>query len=289
MNAPLPVAVQGDHRLSSQDANKLLAGIQIPPQPEIVRALLSERFNEVPDTRRIAGLISKDVGLAAVMLKTINSPLYGLRRQMQSIDQAVSLLGFNNVSTLTLGLSLRTNIKVEGIEHYWESASRTGQIAAMLARHLHLPLVEEAQLYGLFHDSAMPLLLQRFPDYSKTMHDIRQTNWVAITGLEDARHNTNHAIVGGLLASNWGLAEVLRDAITLHHDPLVFISDGIADEVKTLISLGHVAEMVEQTVSENLNDCAWEDFGTHSLSHLSLDVSELQDFMDKVHDRFGPH
>lgn len=290
MNAPASVLstapVSSGHQISPQDAKKLLGSIQIPPQPEIVRALLSERLSDEPDTRRIASLIAKDVGLAAATLKTVNSPYYGLRRQVQSIDQAVALLGFNNIGTLVMGMALRSSVKVEGIEQYWESAGRTGQIATLLARHLSIPMAEEAQLFGLFHDSAMPLLMQRFPEYRKTMQEIHQTGWIAITEMEDIRHNTNHAVVGGLLASNWGLSDTLRDAITLHHDPTVFISDDISHDVMTLIALGHVAEMVEQTFSKRLNDCAWEEFGASCMFHLMLKEDEIQEFMEAVRDRF---
>lgn len=291
MNAPADLAapVAGGRQLSPQETRKLLGSIQIPPQPEIVRAILAERLADEPDTPRIARLIAQDVGLAAATLKAVNSPLYGLRRQVQSIDQAVAYLGFTNVGALVMGMALRTGIKLDGLEHYWESAARTGEIAALLARTLRSPLVEEARLFGLFHDSAMPLLLQRFPEYRQTMRDLLGTGWIAVTELEDIRHNTNHAVVGGLLASNWGLSATLRDAIQLHHDATVFISEGISHEVMTLVALGHVAEMVEQTLSRRLNDCAWEEFGASCLFHLMLGTEELRDFIDQARERFEAH
>ncbi len=275
------------HQLNQAETHKLLSGIQIPPQPTIVRALIAERAKDDPDVGRIAQLISNDVGLSAAMLKAINSPYYGMRRKISSIPQAAALLGMKNIGSLVMGLALRASSPVQGIERFWESASRSAQLAGLLARKLGLGISDDAHLYTLFHDSAVPLLLQRFPEYRQTMTEMSKTGWVDITALEDARHNTNHAVVGGLLASNWGLPDTMRDAITLHHDKTVFASASLPREVINLIALGHVAEHVESMLSEHMNDSAWEEFGDHCLTHLLLEEEEMQEFIDAAKDLFG--
>ena len=275
------------HQLNHAEARKLLDSIQIPPQPEIVRALISERAKHDPDVKRIVRLISNDVGLSASVLKAVNSPYYGLRSKISSIQQAVALLGLKNIGTLVMGLALRASAPMEGIERYWESAGRSAELAGLLARKLGLNLVEHAHLYTLFHDSAMPLLLQRLPGYRETMKEMASAAWIGITALEEASHDTNHAVVGGLLASNWGLPETIRNAITLHHDITVFTDNHVPGDVTTLIALGHVAEHVETALSRDLNDCECEAFGESSLSHLLMGQDELQDFIDSARDLFG--
>ena len=275
------------HLLNQAETQKLVGTIKIPPQPEVVRALIIERANEEPDMGRITRLISKDVGLSAAVLKAINSPYYGLRGKISSIQQAAALLGLKNIGTLVMGLALRASTHVEGIERFWESASRSAELAGLLTRKLNLPLVEDAHLYTLFHDSAVPLLVQRFPDYRQTMRDMANTGWVEITALEDARHNTNHAVVGGLLAGNWGLPDHIRDAITLHHDYTVFLDDNLPSEVVTLIALGHVAEHVESSLSMQMNDSAWEEFGESCRFHLCMEEEDLRDFVESAKDLFG--
>ena len=275
------------HQLNQAETHKLLGNIQIPPQPEIVRAIIIERNSDDPDIQRIARLISKDVGLSAAVLKTINSPYYGLRNKVGSIMHAASLLGMKNIGTLVMGLALRACSPVAGMERYWESASRSAQLAGLLARRLVLGNAEDAHLYTLFHDSAMPLLMQRFPEYRQTMLDIAGLGWAEVTAHEDARHSTNHATVGGLLASNWGLPEHIRAAITLHHDITVFTDDNLPRNVVDLIAIGHIAERVENALSQQMNDSAWEEFGTSCHHHLLLGEEELQDFIDSAKELFG--
>ena len=285
--SPAAPAPPPKHQLNQAETHKLLGNIQIPPQPEIVRALIIERNSDDPDIQRIAQLISKDVGLSAAMLKAVNSPYYGLRSKIGSIAHAASLLGMKNIGTLVMGLALRASTPIAGMERYWESTSRSAQLASLLARRLALGNAEDAQLYTLVHDSAMPLLMQRFPDYRQTMREIVGLGWVEVTAHEDARHNTNHAAVGGLLASNWGLPDHIRMAITLHHDITVFIDEKLPRAVVDLIAIGHIAEHVENALSQQMNDSAWEEFGASCRNHLMLGEDELQDFTDTAKELFG--
>jgi HD-like signal output (HDOD) protein len=274
-------------QLNPQDTRKLVGSIQIPPQPEIVMALMSERASEDPDVQKIVRLINKDAGIAAAVLKTVNSPFYGLNRKLTSVQQAVSTLGMKNIGALVMGMALRNSVPVKGMDHYWTSTGRTAQFAQMLARSLGIRNTEEIQLYVLFHDSAMPLLLQRFPDYLDTMKRIPETPWVQITEMEDLRHNTNHVAVGGLLSRNWSLPEKVREAIQWHHDPVAFIGDTVSSEVRTLIAIGHVADHIEEVTSRQLSECAWEAFGEACLKHLMLGEVELQELMDSARDHLG--
>lgn len=273
--------------IQQADLRDLVGSIVIPPQPEIVRALFEERAKDDPNIPRLVQLIGNDVGLAAAVLKVVNSPFYGLRHKIASIDQAVAMLGLKNIGTLVMGLALRTSVKIEGIERFWESASRSAQLAHLLARRMALMQTQEAHLYVLFHDAAMPVLMQNLPAYRQTLQELGNTNWARVTDLEDARHNTNHAVVGGLLASNWGLPETIRDAITYHHDLSAFQDARLPAEVMNLIALGHVAEMFEGMITDDLNDCEWDAFGDACLAHLGLNGEEILELQDTARNFFG--
>jgi len=270
------------HQLEQQETRKLLESIQIPPQPEIVMALMSARNSEDPDIQKISRLISNDAGIAAAVLKTVNSPFYGLNRKLTSVQQAVSALGMKNIGALVMGLALRNSVPVAGMDEYWETTQRTSEYAVSLARQLGMRNIDEIQLYVLFHDSAMPLLLQRFPDYLDTMKSIPDTPWIQITDMEDNRHNTNHVAVGGLLARSWGLPDKIRLAIQWHHDMSAFVNESVSNEVRSLIAIGHVADHIQEMTSRRLNECTWEAFGEACLQQLMLGEAELQDFIDLV-------
>ena len=60
--------------LTQEQINKILQGIRIPAQPQILVDLQMEQAMPDPDIRQIARLISQDVGLSGTMLKFVNSP-----------------------------------------------------------------------------------------------------------------------------------------------------------------------------------------------------------------------
>ena len=93
--------------LTDEQIRSVLQGINVPAQPQIMVDLQMEQMAPEPDLRAIARLISQDPGLSGALLKTVNSPFYGLANRVASIQQAVNLLGCNTVINLINAQSIR--------------------------------------------------------------------------------------------------------------------------------------------------------------------------------------
>src|SRR5262249_39116975 len=91
----------------SPEAEQIVKSIGIPPCPALLAKLVREMRNDDPDFAKLGELIGSDVSLAAVLLKTVNSPFYGLRAKATSIRQALVFVGLRNVTQLVTGLLLR--------------------------------------------------------------------------------------------------------------------------------------------------------------------------------------
>lgn len=72
-----------------------------------VRRLNADREST---TRDMAQAISKDPPLLAKVLKTVNSPLYGFRGKIESIQHGVSLLGKDKIAAIILQQSFEENV-----------------------------------------------------------------------------------------------------------------------------------------------------------------------------------
>ena len=77
---PLPIGHLMALELSPEGIEKLLKGVTIPPRPALLLALDAELNSDDPDLKVIEALITKDIGVSAAMLRTLNSPLFGLSR-----------------------------------------------------------------------------------------------------------------------------------------------------------------------------------------------------------------
>ncbi|MCX7153623.1 MAG: HDOD domain-containing protein [Proteobacteria bacterium] len=93
--------IDGEKPSSAQideEARQIVIDIGIPPCPAILTRLLRDMREDEPDFAAIGKMLSSDMSLAASMLKTVNSPFYGLGRKATSIQQALALLGLQMAS-----------------------------------------------------------------------------------------------------------------------------------------------------------------------------------------------
>ncbi len=84
---------------------------QLPTLPVIAMKVLELTRREDVGVQEIANLIMNDPALASKILKTVNSPFYGLTKQVSTVSSALVILGLQAVKTLYLGFSLLTNLK----------------------------------------------------------------------------------------------------------------------------------------------------------------------------------
>ncbi len=75
--------------LNDQQIADLLRGVKIPPQPQIMVDLQFEQQSENCSIGRVCELISQDVGLSGTLLKTINSPFFGLPNKLPRSNKPV--------------------------------------------------------------------------------------------------------------------------------------------------------------------------------------------------------
>ena len=154
--------------LSQESADQILSGIKIPPRPSVLTELMEESRLENPDIQKIGQLIAKDVALSVGMLKLVNSSFYGVKRKVESPQQAAIILGVNNIKGIVTGLSLKGSYEpIEGLEAFWGHAELVANVCMVIANSLPGVPKESAYTFGLFRDCGIPLLMQRLPAYRK--------------------------------------------------------------------------------------------------------------------------
>lgn len=271
--------------IRTEDAEKILRGISIPPRPTVLSSFMQESSKPDPDFARIGKLINSDVSLSAAMLKTVNSPYFGLRQKITSASQAVVMMGLKNVVSIVSGLVLRNAIGGKGVslERFWDSSERVANYSAYIAKKLPGTVRDEAYTFGLFHNCGIPLLMQRFPDYMETLKLANAASDKSFLDVEDERHSTNHAVVGHLMAKNWLLPESISDAILHHHNFSIFTEDNsVSGATQTLVAVTCLAEHLNNTMEHLRDDPEWERVGQTVLDYLGFSNDELEDLKEEV-------
>jgi HD-like signal output (HDOD) protein len=270
--------------LTQEQIDSVLLGIKIPPQPQILVDLQIEQIMPDPDLNRIASLISRDVGLAGTILKVVNSPFYGLSNKITSVNQAVSLIGLDSVINIINGVSIKSEMSDETIMHmnrFWDTANDIAMIATNIAKQVGFPKPDLAYLLGLFHNSGVPLLMNRFANYLEVLEQFYSENSDRIIDVENALLNTNHAVVGYYIAKSWNLPRILCEAIAEHHNcKRHFLNQQQSEsEVKTLLAILKLAEHVcgsYRILGNQEIDHEWGLVGEEVLTHLGLGEYDLE-------------
>jgi HD-like signal output (HDOD) protein len=276
------------HAQESSVEDALLRSIRIPPRPSLLVDLQRELGAADPSPRSIARIIGSDVGMSGALLKLANSPFFGAARKAKSVEQAINFLGINQCAALMTGLLARQALDGGGSEmnQFWDSSTRRAQALVFIARRLRLAPPDIAHTFGLFCDIGVPLLLDRFADYADTLAIAQRDGLRGITEVEDARHNTNHAAIGCLLARNWGLSPDVSWSILHHHDYAVLDDDATDDAIRSLVAASVLAERGIARYHGNRDSLEWQRGGDPACRHLGLDAEEVEDLLEELHDSF---
>ncbi|WP_082872193.1 HDOD domain-containing protein, partial [Oleiphilus sp. HI0117] len=255
------------NQLTEAQVKKILQGIHVPPQPQILVDLQMEQIMPAPDIQRIANLIAKDVGLSGTMLKFVNSPFYGLANKITSIEQAVSLLGIHTVINILNGLAIKGEMSDEAIielTSFWDTANDIAMVCAAVAKKVGYRTPDEAYALGLFHNAGIPLMLSRFDDYITVMEKTYSGQHERVIDLENEKFNTNHCVVGYFTAKSWNLPEHICQVIAEHHNTkqVFAVKDGKNQQQKTLLAVLKLAEHIcgnYKVLGLQDSDPEWED------------------------------
>ncbi len=236
------------NELTQEQIQTVLQGIAIPPQPQIMVDLQMEQCSPDCSIEAIAKIISHDVGLAGSVIKTVNSPFYGLSNKITSVTQAVNLMGVKSVCNLVNALSIRGELADEDIialGQFWDSAMDIAMASTIVAKQIGFPATDEAYTLGLFHNCGIPLLALRFNNYFDVLAAAYGQAEESITEIENKMLSTNHAVVGYYVGKSWNLPLYLCRAIHDHHNIEKAFTDEKTDPTKkTLLAILKMAEHI---------------------------------------------
>jgi HD-like signal output (HDOD) protein len=259
----------------------------IPPCPVILDRFMTEARKEDPHYNRLASIISSDVAVSASLIKTANSPFFGMRQRVRSVNEALTVLGLNIASRAVAGIVLRNTFpNLPNLERFWDASARVARISGWLAQHLSLKglRADDAYTYALFRDCGIPVLLGRFPDYNNVLMKANSNEALSFTDVEEVDLPTNHAMVGCILSQSWWLPEEICLAIRNHHDLIALESADAKLPVlsRRLIAISQLAEHLIQKQLNLSNTQEWLKLGRVCLQILDISDEQLESLYAEV-------
>ena len=280
-------------QIEASDAEKILKGIKIPPQPQIMVDIEMEMVMPDFDIGEISRLVAKDVGLSGSILKTVNSSFFGLKKKVTSIQQAISLLGVDSLANIINAISIRgamSNKEIVALNSFWDNSMDIASACAYIAKKTISTPSGEAYTLGLFHNSAIPLMMQRYDNYQEVMESSYHCVEGAINTQEVKQLGTDHCSIGFFVASAWKLPKHISEVIALHHnsDEVFGGGDFSQSQKRDLLAVLKIAEHLckaHQVLGNCEYDHEFECLRDPILIYLGLTQIDLDNLADDLLDQ----
>lgn len=224
----LVTAIQRAASLFSLLNNQLLANIvgsvkDLPVLPRTYLRLRTALLDPETSMKEIVRIVERDVGISAKILQLVNSALFGLPRQVSSLQTAVGFLGIDMLQNLVLSAEVFSVCDeaspVRGFS--FEDLQEHSQLVAGIAGHLPVPaqVKNAAVVAGLLHDIGKLVLSTRVAKHFERAIQGTVEEGLPLHVVERNLISVSHAEVGAYLLGMWGLPAPVVEAVAHHHDP----------------------------------------------------------------------
>lgn len=243
--------------LSDETARRVVGAIGKLPSLSHTAAALVDAIEKVAvDLGEVAGIVNRDVGMAAKILQLVNSPLFGLSCRITSIPGALVLIGLDTLKALVFSAEVFRSFEPERPIAGFSLADFESHsvLSARIAVRLPLPksILPATATSALLHDIGKLVLAKRIPGQFEQNLILSCEQRRPLHLVESDSLGANHAEIGAYLLSLWGLCPSIVEAVWRHHCPgqaepreaglppaaIVHIADAFAHELGPMEDTG---------------------------------------------------
>jgi putative nucleotidyltransferase with HDIG domain len=250
---------------------------QFPDNILIVQRLINDPRSEMTD---IARKISMDPALTADLLKIVNSAQYMAAKKVDSIAEAVKMVGMRGLKNLLYSYGTQKLLGDDTIakKQLWDHSYKTAFYAYNLAKNFSKDrnLLDDAYVAGILHDMGKIIFSNVHPDLLVKIKDFCTEKNLPSSTFEDLAAGMNHAEIGALVAEKWNFPEGLICAIRFHHDP-----QAGPPEHQALVEAVYLANMFCEYEKNNIS---FDQLDTEILGHFGISTKKQ---IDALMERFS--
>ncbi|SYZ74116.1 hypothetical protein TRIP_C60386 [Candidatus Zixiibacteriota bacterium] len=204
-------------------AGEITRNNELMALPQAVMRVLESAAKDEISIDSISDIIGEDPALTGRLLKIANSPFYGLSHKVNSINQAVMLLGLTTVKCLALSAALfskdnpKNSVGID-VPALYSNLISVAVTCRKLAMACNYKAPENAFTCGLLHEIGLLYFLHHHPaEYRMALAEASKTG--SILEAEKKVFGATHPEAGSLIAARWRLPNEIASAIGHHHFP----------------------------------------------------------------------
>ncbi len=189
--------------------------IDLPTLPQVVTTLIHAINDPYSDASIINNIVENDPALAARILKLVNSSFYSLSHPVNSIQQAVVILGFNTIRSLSISASVFNAFTANkfSYEGFWTQSLACGFILDVMSRYSPILDTDATFTVGLLHSIGKIIIEQYAPEKFEEILNVGNQRKVSYIDAEKVVLNTSYTNLGYWLTEKWSLSEKIQQSI----------------------------------------------------------------------------
>jgi HD-like signal output (HDOD) protein len=198
---------------------------ELPTLPVIVNAILSAASDVKTSTEDLAKVITNDQGITNKLLRLANSVYYGQRTRVDTIKRAITVIGFDEVIGITLGMNVLSAFadKSSGLpldmKALWIHSIGCATAAKEIATRTNPAIAKKIFIPGLLHDMGKVIFSIYFREEYKQVRETAMEERKTLYKVEPATFRMNHAVLSGLLMKRWRFPDSILYPCRFHHNP----------------------------------------------------------------------
>lgn len=256
--------------IASEELMSLVAGITtLPSPPSVCWEVLSEIDNELASAKTLSEIVSKDVSLSAQILRLTNSAYFSLPSRVDTIEQAITMLGLDTLKALVLVGGILNSFKgdsrtiaiLESLsEKSMTMAAATRNIA--IAEELSQEIIEDLFCASVLAHIGTLLMASQWPDKFRLAMANVDRGECSVSEAEFQVFGANHAVLGAYLLGIWGFNSTITEAVAYHHAP-----NACVHKESATLAILHAVQFYGSGLSEVSH--------SEHENHAALDVSYI--------------
>jgi putative nucleotidyltransferase with HDIG domain len=210
-----------------KDTDAILSAIErVSPFPEVVMKAVALLQDPDVSAAKLLEVIQYDPVITMRLLQVCNSAIFALRRKVDSLKNALFILGNDGMLRLLITFGALEMLKHEmpgyGLRRgeLWDHAVACAIMSQTLLRSMDCD--EDNALFtgALLHDVGKIVLNEYVgKEYEEIMQEVRSLSHSCLEAEREVI-GMDHAQVGSLLAERWQFPETIISIIGRHHEPV---------------------------------------------------------------------